>query len=117
MLRSKCLYALFGSKRLNDLLHHLIGVLRAHLSSLHPIDGLEADNVSVEMVESQDTILTERTKHVSKGPKLSNVLSIRVAKESVPKLLGVLSVGGLSLLTALSLFFLRMRQSPSTAKA
>ncbi len=80
------------------------------------VDGLEVDNVSVEMVESEDTVLTERSKGAAKGSQMSNILSIKVAKESVPKLLGVLGVGGLSLLTALGLFFLRKRPTPRAAR-
>ena len=80
------------------------------------VDGLDVEGVSVEMVEAEDNILAERVKAADKGPQLSDIAGIKVAKESVSMLIGVLSVGALGICAALALLFLRMR-NPRRGKA
>lgn len=69
------------------------------------IDGLTADDVGVQLVEAEDSLLADRVKLATsdKSAQLTQILSISVAKDSVPRLIGVLVVAGLAVLTSLIL--------------
>ena len=82
------------------------------------VDGLEADAVSVELVEAEDTVLAERAKgSANAGIRFQNILTIKVAEESVGLLISVFTVTGLLLLTTIGLAYAKfgkaLANSPS----
>ena len=73
------------------------------------IDGLEADNVSVELVESQDPILEKRAASVANSPTpMQEILTVKVAKESVPRFLTVLGVAAIAVLLSVGQFAVKL---------
>ena len=73
------------------------------------VDGLEADAVSVELVEAEDTLLADRAKRAnSAGQPMTNILSIKVARESVPRFIAVLVVAGLALFVVLAFAVMKL---------
>lgn len=73
------------------------------------IDGLEADNVSVELVESEDPILLDRASSVTQKPTpFQDILTIKVAKDSVPKFLGILAIFAIAVLLTVGQFAMKL---------
>lgn len=74
------------------------------------VDGLEADSVSVELVETEDTPLSERIEKLRQQPTTAyaTILSIKLEKDSVPKFLGIVATAGLSSLIAVVLLFSKL---------
>lgn len=75
------------------------------------VDGLDADSVSVELVPADDTVLADRARMAARPRQdFAEILTVKLAKESVPRFIAILSVTGVTTALVFLLLVLRVRK-------
>lgn len=69
------------------------------------VDGLDADNVTVELVEANESLSQIRARRSRNPPQqpMINILSVKVARDSANRLIAILAVSAVCLLAGLGM--------------
>lgn len=84
------------------------------------VDGLDADNVSVDLIEADESLsqIRARQGNGGHGPEMTSFLSMKVSKESATTLTALIAVAGVCFLIGISLTVTSlMKRRPSSRGA